>query len=154
ARLMTEALLDKPATRLGIDGPRFTVNGKPVFLAGISYYAAVGAPEDFIRRDLKDVGRHGFNWVRVWATWAAFDNDVSGVDQEGKRREEFLGRLQRFVAECDRLGLAVDVTLSRGNGVTGPPRLQTLEAHRRAVETLVTALKPYRNWYLDLANER
>jgi len=46
------------------------------------------------------------------------------------------------------------VTLSRGNGSTGPARLQTLEAHRRAVETLVTALKAHRNWYLDLANER
>ena len=28
------------------------------------------------------------------------------------------------------------------------------EAHRRAVETLVGALKGHRNWYLDLANER
>jgi hypothetical protein len=38
--------------------------------------------------------------------------------------------------------------------VTGPPRLQTLEAHLRAVDSLVTALKPRRNWYLDLSNER
>ena len=28
------------------------------------------------------------------------------------------------------------------------------EAHRRAVETVVGALKEHRNWYLDLANER
>ena len=46
------------------------------------------------------------------------------------------------------------MTLSRGNGVTGPPRLQTLEAHRRAVETLLGALKEHLNWYLDLGNER
>jgi hypothetical protein len=58
------------------------------------------------------------------------------------------------VAACDEQGIVVDVTLSRGNGSTGPARLQTLEAHRRAVETLVTALKAHRNWYLDLANER
>ena len=38
--------------------------------------------------------------------------------------------------------------------VTGSPRLQTHEAHRHAVETVVTALKPWRNWYLDLSNER
>ena len=31
--------------------------------------------------------------------------------------------------------------------------LQTLEAHLRAVRTLVSALKEFRNWYLDLANE-
>lgn len=29
-----------------------------------------------------------------------------------------------------------------------------MDAHRRAVETLVAGLKSYRNWYLDLANER
>ena len=58
------------------------------------------------------------------------------------------------MAACDEQGVVVDVTLSRGNGSTGPARLQTLEAHRRAVETLLTALKAHRNWYLDLANER
>jgi hypothetical protein len=50
--------------------------------------------------------------------------------------------------------MVVDVTLSRGNGVSGSPRLQTLAAHRRAVETIVAALKSQGNWYLDLANER
>ena len=32
------------ATVLGIDGTRFTLNGKPTFLLGISYYGALGAP--------------------------------------------------------------------------------------------------------------
>jgi hypothetical protein len=59
-----------------------------------------------------------------------------------------------LVEECDRRGMAVDVTLSRGNGVTGPPRLPSLDAHRRAVVSIVTALKPQANWYLDLSNER
>jgi hypothetical protein len=65
-----------------------------------------------------------------------------------------LKRLERLVAACDEQGVVVDVTLSCGNGSTGPARLQTLKAHRRAVETLVTALKAHPNWYLDLANER
>jgi hypothetical protein len=50
--------------------------------------------------------------------------------------------------------MVVDVTLSRGNGVSGPSRLSKLDAHQRAVESLVEALKPWRNWYLDLGNER
>jgi hypothetical protein len=141
-------------TRLSLQGTRFTVNGKPTFLLGISYYGALGAPARSRRRDLAEVRGRGFNWVRVWATWAAFGNDVSAVDREGKPRARFLRRLQDLVAQCDRRGLVVDVTLSRGNGVTGPPRLQTLRAHRRAVAALTTALKPYCNWYLDLANER
>ena len=144
----------EPVTRLGTDGTRFTVNGRPVFLFGVSYYGALGASDEAIRQDLADLKEHGFNWVRVWATWAAFGEDVSAVDGEGKPRELSLKRLERLVAACDEQGVVVDVTLSRGNGSTGPARLQTLGAHRRAVATLVTALKAHRNWYLDLANER
>jgi hypothetical protein len=139
---------------LGIAGSAFTLDGRPVFLLGASYYGALGASEEFIRQDLDDLQRHGFNWIRVWATWSAFTNDVSAVDAEGRAREPFLSKLAWLVGECDRRGLVVDVTLSRGNGVTGPPRLATLAAHQRAVETLVRALASHRNWYLDLGNER
>jgi endo-1,4-beta-mannosidase len=121
---------------------------------GISYYGALGASEETIRRDLAEMKRRGFNWIRVWATWAAFENDVSAVDVEGRLREKQMKQLTWLVAECDREGIVVDVSLSRGNGVTGPPRLQSREAHRRAVEALVAALKDRRNWYLDLSNER
>ncbi len=143
-----------PVTRLGADGTRFTLIGRPAFLFGVSYYGALGASDETVRRDLADLKKHGFNWLRVWATWAAFGEDVSAVDADGKPREPFLKRLEHLVAACDEQGVVVDVTLSRGNGSTGPARLQTLEAHRRAVATLVTALKAHRNWYLDLANER
>src|SRR5688572_6857950 len=88
-------------TALGVSGTAFTVNGKATFLLGVSYYAGLGAPEETLKRDLDDVQRHGFNWLRVWATWAAFGHDVSAVDAEGRPRAEQLRRLQRLVAECD-----------------------------------------------------
>jgi len=142
------------APRLGVKGTAFTLNGEPTFLLGISYYGGLGASEETIKRDLADIKKHGFNWIRVWATWSAFENDVSAVDADGKPREEHLKKLRWLVAECGRQGIVVDVTFSRGNGVTGQARLQTFEAHRRAVETVVGALKGQRNWYLDLGNER
>lgn len=145
---------EKPATELGVKGTSFTLGGRATFLLGVSYYAGLGAPEEAIRKDLADAEKRGFNWIRVWATWAAFGNDVSAVDAEGRSREKFLKKLRWLVAECDARGIVVDVTLSRGNGVTGPARLQTPEAHRRAVESVVAALKGRRNWYLDLGNER
>ena len=145
---------DTSKTGLGLRDAYFTLNGKPIFLYGISYYGALGAPEDFIRRDLDDLQRLGFNWIRVWANWRAFDADAAAVDGEGLPIAGGMEKLKQVVAGCDRRGLVVDVTFSRGNGVTGPPRLQTQEAHRRAVESVVTALKPWRNWYLDLSNER
>src|SRR5262245_32145954 len=33
-------------TRLGTDGTRFTVNGRPAFLFGVSYYGALGASDE------------------------------------------------------------------------------------------------------------
>jgi hypothetical protein len=151
----TDAAAPAPTTTsLAVDGTQFVVNGKATFLFGISYYGGLGAPEDFIRPDLDDIQRHGFNWIRVWANWAAFSNNVAAVTEEGHPREKFLVKLKSLVAECDRRGLVVDVSLTRGNGSTGPARLQTLEAHQRAVETIVHALKTHHNWYLDLSNER
>lgn len=145
------------ATVLGLRDHQFTVNGTPTFLAGISYYGALGAPEDFVRRDLDDMKANGFNWLRVWATWAAFEHDVSAVDARGQAREPFLGKLKWLVAECDRRGLVVDVTLTRNrpNGANrGGGGVPDLASHRRAVGTLIDALAGHRNWYLDLANER
>ena len=148
--------LSTEGTVLGIQGSRFTLGGRPTFLLGMSYYAALGAPEDYLRRDLDDLQRYGFNWLRVWATWASFDDDVSAVDSQGAPRQPFLGKLQWLVAECDRRGLVVDVTLARkqkspDNTSTGG--LRDLAAHQRAVRTLIKVLKRHRNWYLDLANE-
>ncbi len=144
----------RPATTLGVDGARFTLNGRPAFLYGVSYYGGLGAREDFVRRDLDDMQRYGFNWVRVWARWSGFSSDVSAVDGPGRPREPYLDKLKAIVAACDRRGMVVDVTIWRGSGANGSERSPEPEAHRRAVETIVMALKPWRNWYLDLSNER
>src|SRR5262245_46901908 len=78
---------------------RFTINGKATFLLGISYYAGLGAPETILREDLDRIQRLGFNWVRVWATWAGFDRDVSAVDVDGKARPAGMQALERLLNE-------------------------------------------------------
>ena len=142
------------ATELGIEGTRFTLNHRPVFLMGISYYGALGATPENIRLDLDEMKRIGFNWIRVWATWAGFENNVSAVEGDGSPREPYLSNLKVLIQECDTRGMVVDVTLSRGNGVTGPSRLQSLDDLIHAAETLASQLQAYRNWYLDMGNER
>lgn len=134
---------------LGIEGTTFTLDGKPTFLLGISYYGALGAEEATLQRDLDAMGEYGFNWLRVWATWTADNHDVSAVEDDGSPREPFLSRLKRLVEEANERRMVVDVTLTRG-----ATKLLSLEAHRRAVVTLAEALKPYRNVYFDVANER
>ena len=138
------------ATELGLEATHFTINGKRTFLLGISYYGALGAPEDFISKDLDDMQRDGFNWIRVWATWAAFGNNISAVENDGAPREPYLTKLEDLLKDCDRRGMIVDVTVSRQNDTTGGPRLQKFEEHERAVRVLVERLRSYRNWYLDL----
>ncbi len=144
-------------TVLGVDGTRFTLNGKPEFLLGFSYYGGLGASEEFIRQDLDDFQKRGFNWLRVWGTWDAFEHSISAFDLEGNPRKPYFEKLKWLVAECDRRGLVVDISLSRQN-TTEPKatagQLPNFDAHLRAVESLCRALKTQRNWYLDLANER
>jgi hypothetical protein len=152
AVLLCAAAMALPAaqsttTLLGVRGGDFTLNGQPRFLLGFSYYGALGAPQDAVRKDLDDAQRLGFNWLRVWATWNAFGEDVSAVETNGAAREPFLVKLKWLIAECDRRGLVVDVTLTRGE------ILQGFASHQGAVETLVAALKPHGNWFLDMANE-
>jgi hypothetical protein len=140
---------------IGVREKSFTVDGRSVFLLGCSYYGGIGASDEVLKDDLNELRNCGFNWIRVWATWGAYGKDVSAVDgKSGKARAEQFARLKKLIEECDRRGMIVNVTLSRGNGATGPARLATMEAHRMAVEELVKGVKDPRNWYLDLANER
>src|SRR5688500_4954535 len=120
AVLLVLWLVVRPATAaeptvLGIDGTRFTINGRPTFLLGMSYYGALGAGDETWRADLDDMQQAKINWIRVWATWSAFGEDVSAVDGAGRPRDKYLARLKDLVKECDRRGMMVDVTLSRGN---------------------------------------
>jgi hypothetical protein len=138
---------------LGMEAGRFTIDGNPTFLFGVSYYGALGAHRDSVLKDLDDMQHLGVNWIRVWATWGAFGNDVSAVNARGQARQPYFERLRWLISECDRRGMIVDVTLSRGEGVISVGPLEAIEAHRRAVTRLTSELRDLRNWYIDLANE-
>ncbi len=141
------------AVELGIDKDQFTLDGRPTFLLGCSYYAGLGAPERALGSDLDQLHRLGFNWIRVFATWSAFEADLMAVDgASGAPREPYIGRLVRLVEECNRRGMIVDVTLTRGDGAQ--PCLMNLAAHQRAVQSIAAALRQQKNWYIDLGNER
>lgn len=137
------------AAQVGMRGTSFTIDDKSVFLLGCSYYGGLGASDDAIRKDLDDLKKLGFNWIRVWATWTGFGSDISAVDRAtGDPRQPYLDRLKWVIDQCNERHMIVDVTLSRGDGGIAPQR-----PHQRAVETLATELKSRPNWYIDLANE-
>jgi hypothetical protein len=109
----------------------------------MSYYGALGASED-PRRDLDDPQRFGFNRF-VSGQLAGVRADVA-VDGEGNAVESGIRsagswRMRSARHDCD-------VTLSRGNGVSGPPRLQTRWRRTGVRWDARQALRPFRNWYL------
>jgi len=137
----------------------FVIDGEPTFLLGISYYGGLGASDEVLGSDLDRIAACGFNWLRVWATWTAFGEDVSAVNDDGSPREPYVSRLVRLVNMADARGMVVDVTLTRGlKRSDGESRLwgklPDFAAHERAVETITETLRDRRNVYIDLANER
>jgi len=133
-----------PQTALSIAGAQFCLNGEPTFLLGCSYYGGCGANNTYMEADLRWLRRNGFNWVRVWAMWNAYEN-VSVTDKTGASRRPYMERLRNLVEFADSLGMVVDVTFHRDNNA---------QEHWAALETVTRELEGYPNVYFDLANER
>lgn len=141
------------STTLGIsdDGSQFTINKKAVFMTGISYYGAMSIESpSFIRKDLDDMKHDGLNWIRVWMNWNPTDMNVSVVTPDGDLRKPYISRLKYLIRECNRRGMIVDITFTRG----ADPFPSNQTQHLKCVQTIAKELKPYRNLYIDVGNER
>ena len=137
---------------LEVDGARFLLDGRPAFLLGCSYYGALGVEDEAaIEKDLDDLAALGFNWIRVWATWNAFEHNVSAVAPDGAAGPPFLDRLKRLCHLAGERGMVVDVTVTRGEAPDFPA---TYEQHSAVMTTLARELLPFRNVYFDVGNER
>jgi hypothetical protein len=137
---------------LEISGTSFTLDGRRTFLLGISYYGALGIEEPtFVEQDLADLSKYGFNWIRVWATWDFDGYDVSAVAPDGSVRQPYMRRLEELCTKAGQRGIVVDVTVTRGEGPSFPA---TLRQHKAVIATLADRMKPFRNVYFDVANER
>jgi len=137
---------------LGTDDGWFTLEGRPVFLLGMSYYGALGIDDEKIfAGDLDEMKARGFNWVRVWATWNGYENNVCAVAPDGSARAPYIDRLKRLCPLAGERGMVVDVTVVRGEGPDYP---SGMAEHTRVIETLARELLPYRNVYFDVGNER
>ena len=92
------------ATTLGIsnDGRFFTIDGKPTFLLGVSYFAALSATWDDIVADLTDMKADGFNWIRVMMFYDAWGSgDVSVMTREGQIHSGVIENRNGVLAHVD-----------------------------------------------------
>lgn len=142
-----------PVLGLSEDGRHFALDGRPTFLLGVSYYGALGLDSpDLLARDLDDMVASGFNWIRVWVFWDAFGEDVSALAPDGEPREPYLARLKALARACSKRRMVVDCTLRRDARSERAPA--NLAQHLACARRIARELLPYRNAYIDLANER
>jgi len=142
-----------PVLGLSEDRRHFTLDGEPTFLLGVSYYGALGlGSSELVARDLDDMVASGFNWIRVWVFWDAGEENVSALTAEGEPREPYLSRFLSLVRECSKRGVILDCTLRRDSQSDRAPR--NLAQHLVCVRRIARELLPFRNVYIDVANER
>jgi hypothetical protein len=148
---------------LGISGTRFLLDGKPFPYTGISFFNAIYNPtfnrnsEERVRW-LRKFKSYGLNVLRVWAQW---DNRRGFVDAapehtlyfpDGRLRTENIATLKAILADCDREGMVVELTLFSHESLQNNIRLGPAESDR-AVTTLAKELSPFRNLTFQVWNE-
>lgn len=127
---------------LGIDGDRFTLNGVPTFLLGVSYFDVLG----WKASDFDMLAARKFNLVRIWLDWGVWtDRSRSFFDADGNlvRKPELLDIVRAAAAR----GIVVDVTILDSGNASGAGNPEN------AVRNAVQALSGEPNVFFDLVNE-
>lgn len=123
--------------KLAIAGERFTLNGKPTFLLGVSYFDG----RFWRASDLDALAARRFNLIRIWLDWA----DRGFFDKQGNLAHAPV--LLELVRACAARGIVLDVTILCPGITFDPARRET------AVRATVTALKKETNVFYDIMNE-
>ena len=123
------------ATALGIDLDKFTLDGRPTFLLGVSYFDG----KNWRVEDLDGLAARGFNLIRVWLDWGT----AGFFDGAGNLAEA--QRLLDLAEACRQRGIVLDATILDTDLVP--------EDRDLAVRSVVKALAGQPNVLFDIANE-
>ena len=158
--LRDESLL-KSGPRVGVASDYFTLDGKPILVAGTTYMASDVQRQFFMRpnpwlwdRDMAEIHAAGLNMLRTgW--WTAWDQVMK---QSGVVNEESLRAMEAYLMTARRNGLAVQFTffafipevLGGGNPYLDP---ESLRLQKELILPFVERFRdvPYLAW--DLINE-
>ncbi|MGQ0810188.1 MAG: cellulase family glycosylhydrolase [Nitrospiraceae bacterium] len=132
--------------QIGLAGDRFTVNGQPTFLLGISYFDAL----NWHLSDLDALKVHRFNLIRIFLDWNSHEGNgaESAFDQQGNFIHE--GTISALVQAAAARGIIVDVTILHAYS---DAYLTTSTVRQNAVRNTVQALANEPNVFFDLINE-
>jgi hypothetical protein len=146
-----------------VKGLEFTLNGKPFFYTGVSFFNAIYNPtfneSDASRKQwLNKLKSSGINVIRVWAQW---DNGRGFVDvcptcslyeKDGRIRPQHLNTLKKITQAADELDMIVLFVLFQRESWEENIRLSD-EASDRAVKAMTEELRPFRNVVFQVWNE-
>ena len=149
--------------RLGIEGPRFTVDGAPRFLIVVSYFDALRASDATLEADFSWLRRHGIDGVRIFPNWwrcAAVrqcgghsGDDTLMAAPDGSLRPAAVTRMKSVLATAGRHGLIVDLSFARETVRDAQGRELAASAYAEGVVAAVRALGPLPHAMIDLQNE-
>jgi hypothetical protein len=137
------------ATTLGISGDKFTLNGQPTFLLGVSYFDVLG----WRTSDLDALQARRFNMVRIfldWNVWPGGHRLRSCFNPDGSMKNT--ASLVNFVRACAARGMVVDVAILH----VGSNELKDWTSSsfpQIAIRNAVRLLAPEPNVLFDLVNE-
>ena len=123
------------AMQLGIEGDRFTIDGVPTFLLGVSYFDG----RNFHIEDLDELAARRFNLIRIWLDW----NPASFFDAAGGLVAA--DTLLELAEACRVRGIVVDVTILDTD--------LTFTDRDAALRAVVSTLAAQPNVFFDIANE-
>jgi hypothetical protein len=150
------------AQTLGIDGPRFTIDGRPKFLLFVSYFdglrrAAAGNGTGDVDTDFAYLRRAGFDGVRLMANWqytcgGGPDDDQKLLAADGTINEAMWPVFVRFLERAAARGLVVDVTFTRETYGTAIP----VDGYQKGIASVARRLVEqggHRQVLFDIQNE-
>jgi hypothetical protein len=162
ARLLAIFLLAAAsgAHELTVSGTRFLLDGTPFPYTGISFFNAIYNPAFHADRLtwMRKFQRYGINVLRIWAQWDNKRGFVDGCPEcslyfpDGRLRPDRVERLKSILADADREGMIVELTLFSQESWHDDIKLAPGAADR-AIAALTKELLPYRNVAFQVWNE-
>ena len=150
------------AQTLGIDGARFTIDGRPKFLLFVSYFdglrrAAAADGKGDVDTDFAYLKRARFDGVRLLVNWhytcgGGPEDDQKLLAADGTINEAMWPVFVRFLERAAAHGLVVDVTFTRETYKTPIP----LDGYQKGIASVAKRLVDaggYRHALFDIQNE-
>ncbi len=138
-------------------GIRFLLDGRPFPYTGISFFNAIynanfNRSSEYRSRRLRKFQQYGINVLRVWSQW---DSKLGLVDAgpdctlhflDGRLRSNNVERLKEILADADREGMVIELTLFSHESWQDGIKLGREEADR-ALASLTRATTPLSECY-------